>query len=68
MEKTYSYMERYDTLFGCGMSHEDAIWRIADERNEPEPRIRNMIDNYLAGMFWFLQLDRQQRSGEACGI
>lgn len=51
--RPFCYAERYDDLRSCGMDHADAVFRIADERNESDVRVRAIIDGYLAGLFWF---------------
>jgi hypothetical protein len=40
------------------MDHADAVYRVADERNESDVRVREIIDGYLAGLYIF---------GMACG-
>jgi hypothetical protein len=56
--KPFCHVERYELLRSCGMDHADAVYRVADERNESDVRVREIIDGYLAGLYIF---------GMACG-
>jgi hypothetical protein len=53
VRKPFCYVERYEVLRSFGMDHADVVYRIADERNESDTRVRAIIDSYHAGLFIF---------------